>query len=148
MRISPVRPLIFSIRALVKLNMSNNKMAFEEAGKALGTAGSLGSAKRPGAAMKRILTWLKLPPARIDVSDVSASTNQKYEQEYCSRHLNDLSMARAHCVASGVLQPLIAPMGLDYDVRDGGPSGFGCIASRLKALAPPSSSMPYGPQTK
>ena len=78
-------------------------------------------AKRPGPSMKRILTWLKLPPARIDVSDVSASTNQKYEQEYCSGLLNDLSMARAHCVASGVLQPLIAPMGLDYDVRDGGP---------------------------
>ena len=99
-------------------------------------------AKRPGPAMKRILTWLKLPPARIDVSDVSASTNQKYEQEYCSKHLNDLSMAKAHCVSSGVLQPLIAPMGLDYDVRDGGPSGFGCIASKLKALAPPSSITP------
>lgn len=90
-------------------------------------------ARAPFECLGELLEWLELPK-NLDpqsFAHVSSSTNKKYEDEYCKKHLASTEQRQNHCKVANVLQPTMSKLNLGYDIRYGNELGFGCMATAL-----------------
>lgn len=88
----------------------------------------------PSSCIKDVLRWLQLPTgvASLPTRDVASNTNRKYENEYCSRHLDSQGAQEEHCAMAVVLQPELDKLQLGYNVLHGGSLGFACIRETIR----------------
>lgn len=85
-------------------------------------------AREPAGCMRTLVAWLRLPAATLPASRVAHDTNGKYERRYCEEHLRSPRQRREHCAMGRALQPGVRELGLGYDLENGGPHGFSCLA--------------------